>query len=273
MIYVTLVNLVWICFLIWKLRSIKKDPHKYDKIPNYDNYRGSSWYWPPKKSYNKGDPPEYAGRYCVPFLLAAAMYYYASTVGIYVLSAQNDSYAIRFYDIGGWSGFTILLYMAYALLLSFYCPLFFKSPIAISFCTFTLFPKRARSDKWAIMTRTVLIATILLLPFRLLALNNNGCANSEEIVYRPYGSFVEQHFVYDEVKEIRVVMKEERVLDCWLVNSEGRQFDLSGQYCNGDEPEKRVAMEQFVRLLPEGLKDRINKKIQEAQESPKGSGA
>ena len=233
--------------------SIKKNPHKYDIIPNNEEYRSSKWYWPEKKGYHKGDPPDLSSTYSTNFFIESALYFFASSTLICYTATPRLDNTVRFIGDGMWIGISLALLALYSFLVSLYFPLFSKTPRAICFSTFHIFPKRSRSDKWKLMTRFVLIATIFLLPFRILALSNTGYANKEGIVYHPYWSVADQHFVYDEIVDVQVDIIDNRASHCYLINSEGKRFDLLGNYINIDFPDE-AAKDSILRLMPEDLK-------------------
>lgn len=253
---IVVLNIMWISFLAHKLKSIKGDPRKYNTIPNYKAYRDSKWYWPENKEHHKGDPPDLATVYFTPFFIGVALYYFASSEFIYYSSMPRLENTVRFFPEGVWSSITFFMYALYSLLVSFYFPLLLKSPQANCFSTFHIFPKRSRADKCLIMTRFVLIVTVLLFPFRVLALSNKGYANSEEIVYHPFWSCSDQHYVYNEIVDIQFVVKEDRVIHCYLVNDKGKKFDLLENYTNIDNSEE-TTKNAVVNLMPEHLRERI----------------
>ena len=256
MIVIEILSIFWISFLAYKLSTIRANPQKYDRIPNYEQYRNSSWYWPEKKDHHKGDPPDLATRYAIPFFFGVALYYFLSTVCVLNFFVPRGGNTVRFIGNSGWLVVAYLLYALYALLLAFYFPLFFRSPEAICFSTFCIYPRRSRSEKWVKMSRFALVVALILMSFRFFALTHTGYASEKEIVYRPFWHISEQRFVYDELIDIQYETGKDGVSHCYIMNTNGQRFDLFGSYVDLDHPHKETR-ESFLQLLPEEQCERI----------------
>ena len=256
MILIIFLYILWVIFLIYMLIVIKKNPRRFDVIPNVEKYRSSVWYWPENKGYNKKDPPELITPYCAQYFIGSAIYFFASFAIIYYSSMPKLENTVRF--IGEDTGTIITFFMCalYSVLISFYFPLFSKKPKAICFSSFHIYPKFPRSDKWVKMTRFVLIATVILFPFRILALSNKGYANRDEIVYHPFWSIVDQHYVYNDIVDVQIEKKGNIVTHCYLINTNGKKFDLIGNYINIDIPNGTIK-DSVLQLVPEGLCEKI----------------
>lgn len=265
MLLISLVNLIWIGFLVKIYISVKNNPRQYDTPSGYSKYCDSGWYWPPRKEHHKGDPPDLSTDYPMGFLCGGFLYYFLSSVYVYALSIPKGVGTIRFIGSGTWILFSYLLYALYASLMAFYLPLFFNSPKAICFCSFHIYPKVPRSDAIRIITKYVLIATIIVLPFRVLALCNRGYANQKEIVYSPYWSLTEQHFVYDKLRNVSVEYDSKQIAHYIIINEAGQKFDLTGKYVSFDGLRGEI-LEEIIPLLPEKITNTINmdQKFQDA---------
>ena len=250
-ILIAVFNLIWIGFLVFKLRSVQKDPHRYNLVAESEAYHSSKWYWPPKKPHKKGDPPDLSTVYPWKFLAGVVIWYFVSSIYVYALS-PHETGSIQFFGSGAWFYITVVLLLSYAFLLSQFIPLLFKSPKAVCYSMFHICPGRPRSKVLEKMTRYVLIATLVLLPFRLFALCNTGYANEREIVYRPFWSIAEQRFVYDEIQDVQCEYDGDRMIHCYLVNGNGQRFDLLGQYTNPTNQYQSVP-EALRELIPEEL--------------------
>ncbi len=256
MLVILFLDLVWIGFLTLRLKKVRTNPHRFDAIPGYENYRNSAWYWPLKKSYRTGDPPDRSTGLAAPLLVCAVMYFFISTAAVYYLPKLQSDDMIQFAGKGAWMLLSYALLGWYSILLAFYIPLFLKTPKAICFSLFHIYPKQPRSTAWEKMTRFVLIATIILLPFRAFSLCNTGYVNSQEIVYRPFWSLREQHFTFDEGCELLAEQKDEETVHWYLVNENGDRFALDGHYTFIDET-KGKGRTVFLKKLPDSFSEKI----------------
>ena len=222
-------------FVIWlsfRLKDIKKYPQKYDKIPGYEEFKLSNWFWTPKNPYCVyGSPSKSNIASSWPFVFFSA-FFIISTNLCPIWSRPylpRDNTTIRFFaSVGGYSAALFPL-LAYCGILAEYSIMFSKKPIAICSNLYNIFRKDKRSVAWRKMTTIVLVATIIVCPLHLLALANVGYADNEKIIYRHYGSGKEVTLYYNELDRVeKVYDKKGREIHCYLWGSNGESFDVYG---------------------------------------------
>ena len=245
-----------ISFLVWKLKDIKKYPSKYDKIPGYEEYCKSIWYWPTYRDYGKGTPPDNCG---LPgggliFVLVPCWYVVSACLYFFFKSrAAGGEHAFICNDI--FLGGCLMTLLILSMSLSFYVPMYSKRPAAICHNLHMTFRRDSRSTAWEKMTKIVLICIIVVFPLRVLQLYNFGYVNSEKLVYSPTLSFEEQVFAFDNISQIEAIYNEDgsKVKHCYIYNEEGQRFDLAGFYICVDDSQFEIA-NYIAEHLPEDQK-------------------
>lgn len=260
MCYVLLaIYILWIIFLLLRLRDIKRNPKKFDVIPGYDKYEQSEWYWPPKKMYGKTDPPDACGAINgIAFILISGFL----ELTLYLIisfsrpSLPHDGSTIRFVCSRGGPFVILAVFIVLSISLSDYLLMFSKKPMAICWSVHHIFRTEDRSVAWKRMTVIVLIASLIACPFHVLAVKDCGYADDEKIIFSPYLSLRDKEIKYDEIREIKIVVEDEKETHCFLTGSNGEQIDLYGKTHINDS---NIYLKDFVfsRLPSEILQEKV----------------
>lgn len=244
-IIISVAYVLWILWLIFKLRDIKEHPKKYDTVKGYEAYKNSIWYWPAKKAYGKSNTPDNSGMASAPGSILFLAWYLLSTMYQYFLANYKNSEVVAFagehiFNFASWA-----LFLIYSFLMGEYLTMFSRNPMAICNNYHHIFRHDDRSDALRKMTLIVLISTAIIFPLRILSINNHGLADDVKIVYHPFLSIKEETFIYSEV-ETEFVYDEsgENVEHCYLINPSGQRFDLYASYVT--MPDEKNALLDFV---------------------------
>ena len=211
-----------------KIIDIYRNPSRYNKIPRYEEYLHSSWYWNPKKEYSKGDPPQKALLQVswigdVMILVYAFLQY-----AIRMISTDAETvYYIRGFYLSTISFISVLLLSAYFYLLAAYMQFYSTSPRAICFRVFHVFHKKGALQALKSISLIVLVANTLILPMTFLQLNNYAIVKKDQIIYSPYFTLEEQVFPYDNIINVESICNNKGIeTNYYISNAEGDRFDL-----------------------------------------------
>lgn len=242
-----------IFFLVHRLKQIQKNPAKFNKIPGYEEYTKSIWYWPTYRPYGKSTPPDWCGvPACgVVFVLLPVWYFISAYLyRWFLIHGKGGEYLFTptYYSL-----FSAMVIMSYSFFWANYSTMFSKRPVAICYNLHSLFRKETRSTAWEKMTKIALVFTVMIFPVRVMMLNNYGYVNSEELMYNPVFSFKEQVFAFNDIDRIEVVYNEDgsKLKHCYMYNGEGKKFDLATSFsCVNDGQE---VIDYVIEHLPEEL--------------------
>lgn len=243
-----------ISFLVHRLKQIQKYPKKFDKIPGYEEYCKSIWYWPTYKPYRKGTSPEFSTTpACGATFIILISWHFVSTYLYhwFIVYGKGGEYL---FISNYFALFAEIIIMMYDGFLSVYLSMFSKRPAAICFNLHTIFRKESRSTAWEKMTKLALLFTIMVFPVRVMTLYNYGYVNSEKLVYNSVLSFREHVFEFDNIDRIEVIYNEDgsKVKHCYIYNGEDKTFDLVSTYSCVDDNQFEV-IDYVEEHLPEEL--------------------
>lgn len=240
-----------LCFLVNRLKQIRKYPKKFDTVPGYEEYRKSIWYWPTYREAPSGTPPKSCGNAGnVGFGLLACWYVLTAFLYVQVMTHfRSGEYS--FVPLNVWIAYMIVT-AAFVVFMSEYLVMFSKRPMAICHNLHVIFRKDARSTAWEKMTKLAVVAVIIMFPFRLAVLHNYGYADSEKLVYTPIFSIHEQVFEYDNIIRIEPILNDDgnKIEHCYIYNEVGNRFDLTASYSCLEDGYHEIA-EYVVEHLPE----------------------
>lgn len=240
--------------LVRRLKQIQKNPAKFNKIPGYEEYTKSIWYWPTYRPYGKSTPPDNCSLPAMGAIWIVAVVWYLFSEYLY------HWFLIR--GKGGECPFTSsysfffgsVIIMLYCSFWADYSTMFSKRPVAICNNLHCIFRKDSRSTAWEKMTKMALVFTLIFFPVRVMMLNNYGYVNSEKLVYNRVLSFKEQVFAFNDIDRIEVVYNEDgsKLKHCYIYNGEGKRFDLAASYTCVDDRQFEV-IDYVAEHLPEEL--------------------
>lgn len=241
-----------IYFLAHRLKQIQKNPAKFDKIPGYEEYCKSIWYWKPYKPHGKSTPPDLCGLPAcwATWILTAFWYYFSEYLySSFLIRGKGGEYPLSptYFILFG-----AMYIFLFSLFWSNYLTMFSKKPVKICYNLHTIYRKDTRSTAWEKMTKMALIATIVMFPIRVMMLYNYGYVDSEKLVYNPVFSFREQVFEFDNISQIDAIYNEDgsKIKHCYIYNEEGKKFDLAGAYSCVDNSQFEI-MDYVAEHLPE----------------------
>lgn len=251
-----------IIFLVCKLRNIRKNPSKYNKIPGYEEYCKSTWYWPTGRDFGRETPPGRCDIFAGGTVYVLVSLWFIASSPVFILLGARSAGAehIFIYYNAMWFIY-IPLILAFAFSLSYYVPMFSRRPEAICQNIHKTFRGSSRAEAWEKMTIIVLVITSAMFLCRICILNNYGYFDDEKLVYRPPLAFHEKVFVFQDIVSVETFIEEEsgRVKRCYVYNPDGEGFDISGNITCLDDSDIEIFSYVSDRL-PENLRERLSDK-------------
>lgn len=222
-IYLFLVFLFGYCRL-----KVKRNVTYYNRIPELEKYQNSIFFigdydtdFRKRQKHSWREGIFYIGGICVWCSFLMIIYTY-----LYDLKLHFVKNWIFFSGMGSPVALIISLYLSLEYSSLFY---FLKNSFVTSVC---LCQTKLRRGVWLIRRMTfALIATIVLIPFFLLSIENYVYITNEKIVVNKYFSIKEEEYLFVDIQQMIVEKKcnkDEEIygLACYIENEKGQRIDI-----------------------------------------------